>query len=125
MIEKNSQKNRNLSIWDKLFSLVGWKQQNSFQWTHKEHFFVSTEQAGKQASKQVDFNLYLNLYINLSQTFRYFSAFWIVISVEHFVLIILGKFLFDFSQLLLIFNEFWSYIFLVSRKDFQACLLFH
>ena len=39
------------TIWDKSCSLIGQKQQHSFQWTHSENFSVETKRAGEQACK--------------------------------------------------------------------------
>ena len=41
------------TTWEKLRSLIGQKQQNSFQWTHRENFFVSIRRAGEQASQHL------------------------------------------------------------------------
>ena len=60
------------------------------------------KQAGKQAS-------------GFPPSDRYFSFFWVVISMIYVVLFILGKYLLASYQLFLIFTEIWLYNFCVSR----------
>ena len=96
------------TMWAKLCGLIGQKQQNSFQLTHTENFFVSIrQQARRQASAQPG--------AFLSQNFLYFPSFWVVILVKYTVLSVLGKCFIDSEQVILIFTEVWLYNFDVSR----------
>ena len=80
----------------------------------------SGEQASRQASAQPA--------VFLSQNFRYFPAFSVVIIVKYPALISLGKFLTDFEQVItevfFIFTDVWPYIFDVSWSDFQKVFFF-
>ena len=87
-------------MWDESCDLIG--QKNTFQQTHAENFLVDMKQAGKQAS-------------GFSPLDRYFSFFWVVISVMYVALFILGKCLLYSYQLLFIFIEVQLYNFHVSR----------
>ena len=68
-----------------------------------QNFLVDMRQAGKQASS------------GFLPSDRYFSFFWVVISVMYVVFFILGRFLSDSYQLFFIFTEVWLFNFCVSR----------
>ena len=51
----------------------------------------------------------------LSQDFRYFPVFYVVILVKYTVLLVLGKCLMDSGQVILIFTDVWPYNFHVSQ----------
>ena len=71
----------------------------------------SCETHGKQASRQA--STWPGVF--LSENFRYFPVFKVVILVKYTVLFVLGKCLMDSEQVILIFTEVWPYNFHVSR----------
>ena len=88
--------------------MIGKKQQTVFsKLTRKISLSVSGKQASRQASDQPG--------VFLSQNFRFFPAFQVVILVKYTVLFVLGKHLMDFEQVILIFTEVWPYNFHVSQ----------
>ena len=72
---------------------------------------ISLSVSGKQASSQA--SAWPGVF--LSQKFKYFLAFLVVILVKYNVLFILGKCLMDSEQVILIFTEVWPYNFHVSQ----------
>ena len=64
---------------------------------------ISLSVSGKQASSQA--SAWPGVF--LSQKFKYFLAFLVVILVKYNVLFILGKCLMDSEQVILIFTEVW------------------
>ena len=64
----------------------------------------------EQASKQVD--------PSFLPSHSYFSAIWVVISASYVLLFILGKWLLDSYQLVLIFTEGGYIIFMYHSKTF-------
>ena len=72
----------------------------------KIYLLVSGYKASRQASAQTA--------VFLSQNFRYFPAFYVVILVKFTVLFVFGKCLMGSEQVILIFTEVWPHNFHVS-----------
>ena len=69
--------------------------------------FICQYQASRQASAW--------LAVFVSQNFKYFPAFKLVILVKYIVLFVLGKCLMDSKEVIFIFTGVWPFNFHVSR----------
>ena len=81
---------------------------------------ISLSVSGEQVSRQA--NTWPLAF--LSQIFRYFLAFYVVILVEYPVLLFFGKCLMDSLQVLSIFTEFGLTIFMYHSKTFRRQVSF-
>ena len=104
MIEVNFGKNRSdLYHMRKIAWINWWKTPKQFSVNSHRKFF-SWHEASRRASK----------WTLVSPSLRYFSSFWLVISLKYCTFN-LGKCLLDSHQLLLIFTEAWLYNFHVPQ----------
>ena len=103
MIEENSQKNRTNRYHMRWIVWLDWSKHISVN-SHGK--FLSWHEESRWAGDQAS---------GFILSDRYFSFFWVVISMVYVVLSILGKCLLDSYQIFLVFAEVWLHNFCVSR----------